>query len=745
MPSQLLTRLQNFLDATVARTINSFERNPPDTQDTPITAAELSDPDHLPPANHRVNTHQRWPFGAPAFGEPMSNIQSIVIHGTGGWPSADGADHFSQQYRCIGDHFQYNTFNRAQNRWINSEWGIGPQYFIDSSGTVHVLIGPENLVGAPRRTWHAQIQNIPSLGIEQSDFADLDHFNPDTDSHCHRLDPSKAATDSDLTGMRLYGVLHPADAEHADLSFIWFAMFPGFTGSGDLTADGGALNGFSRWNKSLFTERDYRSLTLLCRFVLEYNGIPRGFPLLPYANVDHLRNAAVFRKLLLADPARDQIAAHLGLHVEDVRANNATYLNAYGADVTMLWNRFFGAREHGLLSTPCFKGIISHHINGVHPCPGPLFDWHRFARELWDWWWYPFDVTSQILDETGLHTIQVVTTRRAYQHAHADTPLIEYFFDAGGTRADYESLLQPGMPDRFNVGRDVPIHALANGIIVAARLPAPSNDPTQLPPSGFLLTRHEVFHENPTAAMPGGLQVIVPGPIDYDRAPTYVWSLITFVSPVNVSVEQVSDNNPDWLNRFAMRLKECELAVAYHAAHPNVTTGISGPESTLRTTLNAAWNHQPPGRNRPTTGAGIDNDALEYRRIANSLSAGDATVFPLERGTCTPVRLILGDFVGFPELLSMLQPGFQIEVFSINHLDVPDAVQGAVSASNEAWWEVASANARNEADAAANLPKKDDVVWRYSTTAFLAWINGITWTSEWLKYGINDPANRINL
>jgi hypothetical protein len=239
------------------------------------------------------------------------------------------------------------------------------------------------------------------------------------------------------------------------------------------------------------------------------------------------------------------------------------------------------------------------------------------------------------------------------------------------------------------------------------------------------------------------LEIIVPGPIDYDRAPTYVWSLITFVSPLDVSVEQVSNNNPDWLNRFTMRLKECELAVAYHAAHPNVTTGVSAAEKTLRTTLNTAWNHQPPGTGRPTTGAGIDNDAREYRRVANSLSAGEPTLFPLESGTYTPVRLILGDYIGFPELLSTTQPGFQVEVFSINPLDVPGAAEGTVSASTEAWWRNASAAARTETNAGANLPQNGHV-WRYSTTAFLAWINGITWTSEWLKYGINDPANPAN-
>ena len=32
--------------------------------------------------------------------------------------------------------------------------------------------------------------------------------------------------------------------------------------------------------------------------------------------------------------------------------------------------------------TPCYRGFLAHSANGGHPCPGPLFDWHRFAREV---------------------------------------------------------------------------------------------------------------------------------------------------------------------------------------------------------------------------------------------------------------------------------------------------------------------------------------------------------------------------
>src|SRR5215831_5043362 len=60
MPSQLFNRLQNFLDASVAQTINGLERpaNNQDLTDAPITSAALHDSTTLPTGVH--NTHPRW-------------------------------------------------------------------------------------------------------------------------------------------------------------------------------------------------------------------------------------------------------------------------------------------------------------------------------------------------------------------------------------------------------------------------------------------------------------------------------------------------------------------------------------------------------------------------------------------------------------------------------------------------------------------------------------------------------------
>jgi hypothetical protein len=62
-----------------------------------------------------------------------------------------------------------------------------------------------------------------------------------------------------------------------------------------------------------------------------------------------------------------------------------------------------------------------------------LFDWYRFAREMWDWWWYPFDTDA----------VAASTTMRPYFQARHDTPLLEYYYDATGTAADYNARHEP--------------------------------------------------------------------------------------------------------------------------------------------------------------------------------------------------------------------------------------------------------------------------------------------------------------
>jgi hypothetical protein len=719
MPSQLKRRLERFLDASIASAVNRVRTEPPTETVNPPTPAERLDHAHKP----LRNTHTHWLGGS--FGQDMARIQSIMIHGTSGWPSYASAENFKERYQCI-DGWDWADFPRPPH-WKNDH-GVGPQYFVDPEGTIYTLIGAEDLADTPLFTWHSEGMSYVSLGIENSDGADCSSIDPDAAVNAalfYRLDSTKRATDEDLQGRKVYGLLYPSG--HEDLNLLWFALFPAYDGPGD-TAD--MAHRYANWKNTFFTERDYRSLALLCRFLLERNGLPRNFPLYPWASSEFdTNNAAIFRGLLMADPLRDQIAAALGINVTVLKAGGDAFAQFYAPRFASLWSRFFGLNTNGSRSTPCFRGIISHLINGHHRCPGPMFDWHRFAREVWDWWWYPFDFDAQSTSSPRA----LSTPRRPYVQARGNTPLVEYYFDAAGQPLEYDALKFPlSSAEQFAVPATTPVYALANGIVVAARLATAAN-PT---PPGFLLVRHEVFHEGTPDPVN---EVVVQPPtdqIDYDTPPTYVWSLISFLSSPAANSAILSQDNPDWLNRFAIRLKECELAILFHNANPTSTA------------LTRAWGHAPPSApgagTRPTTGTLIERDAEMYRTIANDLFFGQVARFPLESdANHTSVRVLLGDFLGLPSLMPGGSTGIQVEIFSREQLDVTGAVQRPVSAAAETWWRGVTAAARTEALPTAELPD-DGNVWQYPLTSFLDWLNTKTWKSERLKYGANLSTPRPN-
>jgi hypothetical protein len=701
MPTQLRMRLNRFLDQQHATAVMAAENAPRiDNPPPPPPPATLDNPPDQ-------NTRPHWPRGS--FGNQIANVQCVMIHETSGWPSYASANSFQNLFLCLDLTYTFVAATpHRPARWSDRR-GVGPQYFVDPNGTAFSLIGPQDLEGAPRVTWHGENMNTFALGIENGNAGDNPPVQPGNGlgPRWWRLSDHP----EDLTGMKVYVLLHPGWDQDAVL--IWIAQFPSFTGSGDIEdgnnpATDRRLARHPGWNNMLFTERDYRTLALLCRFLAEQNGLPRNFPLLPYLdNTLDSPDAALFRKLILSDQRRDALAQKLGTTTDVIRANGAAFTNFYNANSGRIWSRFFGVNPDnpGVADLPCFRGFLSHDINGGHPCPGPLFDWHRFAREVWDWWWYPFDVEP----------VAVTTTPRPYLQARRDTQLIDYYFDATGAAADYNRLRPPlSLTDRFLLP-DIrtPVYAMANGVVVAARF-ALSNNPAA---SGFLLVRHEVFHQ------------AAENHIDYDQPPTFVWSLTYFLSNPGFRLDQIGGDNPDWLNRFVMRLTECELAVAFHTA--NVANAA----------LNRGWAHNPSGAGpRFATGQEIERDATAYRGFANDLLAGRHVLFPLEANPApTPVRVILGDFLGFPNRMAENQDGIQIEIFSNARLDVPGATRRACSASTEDWWRAASAAIRHEAVVDMDLPA-DGVAWHYGMTNFLEWINNITWTSEWAKYGVVDAA-----
>jgi hypothetical protein len=695
-----------------------------------------------------MNTTPHWPAGA--FGSVMSPIQCIVIHETSGVPSYSGINTFVDRYTCMG--VEADPCPSGNPHKCDSNRGVGPQYFVEPNGTVYTLIGNANFTGDPRQTAHAgwrdqHINMNPfALGIENADIGDSG-ITPGAGNGPFWWALSNESTD--LTGMKLYLTLLPNNQEDAQL--IWIAQFPqrwswvppaappapqrgswqlqatnvtpGYEGAGDIVDGANPANtrhiaGPHKWRNMLFTERNFRTLVLLCRLLAERYGLPRNFPVLPYASADSDRtNSDIFRRLILAEQRRDEIVVQLGTTTATIQANTAQFTSWYNANPMDRWSRLFGAIPGTSAApastpvTPCFRGILAHSANGGHPCPGPLFDWHRFAREVWDWWWYPFD-----FDTTAN---AASTTLRPYFQARHETPLLEYYYYAVGSDADHNGLHElPLIYERFLLPNATPIYAMANGVVAAARLGTSTTDPAA---GGFLLVRHEVFHRT------------VGNGIDYDRAPTFVWSLIQFLHNPGFNIPAAPpalpaatpSGNPSWLNRFIMRLRECELAVQFHRANPG------------NAALTRAWGHTPSGAGpRLAIGAEIENDATTYRALAATLSASGVALFPLEAQTnTTPVRVCLGDFLGFPNVMPSGRQGFQMEIFSTDRLNVPGAAQHPVFMATETWWRDATAAVRHEATADADLPP-NGIAWHYRLTDFLTWINGITWTSEWEKYEV---------
>ena len=686
LPSELWSRLDPFLRARHADSVMEARPN-------------------------AANQPTHWPFfsnGARStFGDEMSAVHSIVIHETSGWPTHQSADNFVDQYTCR----------------VAQRQGVGPQFYVSAGGTAFQLI----YIDPERLTWHATFLNGIAFGIENGDIGDENIRPPGV--HWRAL-TTKPADQEDLAGMKLFGVVHPTGDE--DVIPIWFPTAK-YQGPGDLTHIGGF--------RMLFTEANYRTLALLCRYLAEQLKVPRNFTLLPYeeraANVDNVAN---FRKIVLADERAEMITAMLGKTVADFAANAATLQQWYHDDKIAardpnpaLAHRLRGKRHNVAWSDfcedlgtataankRCYRGFLSHGLPGAinlkedgtdqddHPCPGPYFDWHRFAREVWDWWWYPFDLTS----------VGPIEFTRPYRQARRDTQLISYYYDVDSAPQDYErirSLAASG--DGFNLTDATPIYAMANGVLVAARI----NVDATPAHTGFALCRHEVFHRV------NGVN------IDYDHPPSYVYSLTTYMSHPFLDFENVSVNNPDWLNRFIVRLFECNSAIAFKKAHAG-----DAP-------FNTGWNHVPvpadEGGRLLARGAQMERDAAEYQVCKADLRLGDYTLFPLENiPGATPVRIILGDFLGFPDHVPNNPDGINIAIFSREELPVPGRARAVSAWKNEDWWVAASALV--EDDAAKNLPA-DGMVWHYPMMKFLPWINDITWTSEWDKYGVMKDGARV--
>ena len=289
------------------------------------------------------------------------------------------------------------------------------------------------------------------------------------------------------------------------------------------------------------------------------------------------------------------------------------------------------------------------HPHSEHDCPGPLFDFHRLAREISDYWWYPFDVVGA----------SSAVPHREYRKFTEDTPTLEFFWDE--SEALRTARLTDGIhgprstPDTFVLQEHSPVYAMANGELVAARFPPVGAGVSM----GFLLVRHEVYHQPvfaPLLFLPG--IEVREGEIFYGVPPESVYTLYMHLGrPPGLSFDGVNDDNPDWLNRLIMRRTECTSGVDFYDGDP-AHHGISA----------AQWNNRPPGVPRRATtleGWRTDKDILD--NFIDVLSTGGVAVAPRQVMT-VPNKLLLGDFIGESGVIRSaggpIRHGVRVETFS---------------------------------------------------------------------------------
>jgi hypothetical protein len=403
-----------------------------------------------------------------------------------------------------------------------------------------------------------------------------------------------------------------------------------------------------------------------------------------------------------------------------------------------------------------------------------MFDWHRFAREVWDWWWHPFDLD-------GVNPATVAVTPRPYSQAAHDgtTPLNEYYWDTSvatilarkttGIHGAHSS------PSTFALPEGSRIYAMANGEVVAAQF-ATADTGVDF---SLLVVRHEVFHRldpRPAAAAPPRGFPQFANRIDYDTAPSSVYSIYLHLGrPAGIDFAAVNAANPEWLNRMLIRLKECTLGAAFRAS----PAGQAIPDDT--------WNNVPPDTTRRDSIArSWAQDAWDYGGIRRRLAHGDLTVMPTDP-LGTPVRVILGDYLGDAGVIKRdaagAHFGIRVEIVSSDVIStdftetVTDAARlwdpvagpagtrhavrypsewsqkpagdmlttmtaaGVTNTSLATWWQrVAEVTALHGAwPDGSSLPT--GAVVHYDPYEFLPWLNARTWTSEWPKYRANNLAH----
>ncbi len=761
MPTELFARLSTILDETFAATTMAGNAN--------------------------------WNGGG--FGGVLGDIHTIVPHQTAGWPPRNSGHNFVRRYttRRYGENGAGAVVPCGSCGGpalpppvvaCDCKWGVGPQYYISYDGTVARVIG--DVRHQERLTFHGNHVSAWSIGVETGNL--FTTARPPGGW----IRASRTPAVEDLPGANLWFFDHRWGVPREVIA-CWWTTANWRLPMREPVAAADAV-------RMLFSEQQYRAWSRLARFLAEQFNVPRNFPVLPHAQRgDETRRSAAWRRILLADPNFDGIIAtfpagwNMGAD-QFLPANAAALEVAYDNRTVSVDSDGDGDidfRHNGAWTRMIehFRGFHGHGFSGHngghdHDCPGPLFDWHRLAREVWDWWWFPFDLRA-LVPAPGQFT--TAAGRRPDARADGNTPLLEYFWDEQGDPlvpgSQHASRARDGIhgnessPATFRLEPSSPVYAMANGELVAARLEAPDLGPVVggRVSLAFALVRHEVFHQPAPAAAAGGAAAPAAGRIDYDVAPATIYSLYMHLgSPAGISFDAVSVDNPDWLNRVIVRRKECQLGIAHFDGDPAHVPPIPAHPGAPA----VAWTSQPPGLPaRPTLIDGWRADDAALRTFIDDLRAGRVALAPHAASTM-PIEIILGDFLGLGGTVDVNGPvhGVRVEAFSPAFLPpgfvpliswvlgalvpnglipyesewahtYPAAEQAAFDARGidpvrMQWWPQVAAHVAADLRAlppGARLPL-DGVVNHVRPLEVTAWINGVTWRSEWPKYRVAGAA-----
>jgi hypothetical protein len=745
-----------------------------------------------------VDNHQAtW----AAIGNDVSDVQSVMIHSTEGWPTRDKAADLGKM-----------IYDKAA---AGVKYGSSPHYYVSGDGTVFKIFDENRVL------WHGNEQNNHSIGVETGNLVSVGGpaggpGGPWTNVNAPMYNwmPLTDAAE-DLPNFKLY--ICRANGEIV-ISY-WTVNSP-------TRADAEIPRG----RLMRFTEKQYRGWRLLARYLAEVWRIPRNLSLHPWQTRAHM-NAAdkseMYRSILNADACKETLVPMLAKapincttldsdSADDFRKRYAAQTTSPVIEVTdpetkekkkvtlkarnAFWNKMFDAYRG--FHSHAYSGAISLEDHG--DCAGPLFDYNRFARDIWDFWWFPCDLAA---GPNPGDAIQVIETRRDYGRTQGN--LNEYYWDNVPARYNqrttsgfYGVTQEFGVPDdpaikdlpevvnhywgywhgglHFNLTAAAPIYAAAGGQVVAARFPAAypagqnRDDPEgSLTSTRFVLLRHEVFHQRAA----GGNR------INYNQEPSYVYSLYMHLgAPQNMSFTNIIDANPEWLNRLLMVKKEYDAGIRFHTAHPQPA---------------AYWGTLP---NRWET------QRQTFDPILTALQNGNVAVFPEGDNA---IQLSLGDFLGNAGHMAEVPHAIHFEVFSGQNIDATQfhshavnpagpfygrAVQDRVTQffdqtfvrttvpnyrqmrrqtpaiatalfQNEAlqfksewalqesdfhkglwpqfqphmWWQDVVPTMNAVAPAAAQLPA-DANVFHYHPLGFMAWLNRITWASELSKFRLPSPS-----